>query len=110
MLAVILAGCSANSGKIEGTTWTSVPQMIEGRMAREGFLTIQFGTDRSFTYRIGDSNLTGTYSIGSGDKVTFFYSKPIAGKTRHVHTIRVSDEELQISDDRGNMHKFRKGS
>ena len=79
-------------------------------MAPEGFLAIKFGTDRSFTYQVGEGMLTGKYSVGSGDKVSLFYSKPVGGKTKHVHTFRLSDEELEITDEQGNSRRFRRAS
>lgn len=107
-----LVGCSSsnNKGKIEGTTWTSLPQLVQGQPAADGFLSISFGADRTFSYKIGDSTLTGKYSIGSGDKVTLFYDKPVAKKTKHVHTFKVREQELEMTDEEGNVRKFRKSS
>ena len=108
----LLAGCKAsnNKGQIEGTTWSSIPQPIQGQEAPEGYLRLEFGIDKSFKYHVGPSTLNGRYTIDSGDQVTVFYDKQVAGKTKHVQKIRVKGSELEMIDEGGTSRKFRRVS
>src|SRR5262245_7640730 len=107
-----LAGCkrSSNKGQLEGTKWYSVAQVIEGQSAAEGLLQLEFGSDKTFKYQMGSSTFTGRYTIDSGDQVTLFYDKAVAGKTKHIQKIYLKGSELEIIDEAGTSRKFRRAS
>jgi hypothetical protein len=118
VLSVLILACGAatgckpsnNKGLIEGTKWTSLPQVVQGQQMPEGFLKIEFTADKTFTYQLGTSTLTGKYSIGSGDEVTLFYDQVVGGHKKHVQRVRVKGNEIEIIDAQGSTRKFRRES
>ena len=53
---------------------------------------------------------TGTYSLGSGDKVTFHFDKPYQGGKKHARTVRINGDELMYVEPDGREIRFKKVS
>lgn len=110
-LAAAAAGCSSNNkGKIEGTKWVSVPQTVKGQSLPDGFFKLDFAADKKVTYQVGPMTYTGKYSLGSGDMVTLNFDQDLAGRKQHMQTVKISGNEMVMSDMDGTSAKFRKGS
>src|SRR5262249_60759149 len=112
--AVLLAllcsvGCSSNNkGKIEGTKWTSVAATIQGKQRAEGELTLEVGDNNKVVYKVGPRTVTGTYSLGSGDKVTLNLDKELGARKEHAVKIRVEGDTLQMKEMEGTEITFKK--
>jgi hypothetical protein len=110
-LVVCLAGvgCSSNNkGKIEGTKWISISQLVKGQMLPEGALTLDFRADGTLTYKAGPQTLTGKYTLGSGDRVNLYLDQALAGSKKHVETVKINANELEMIDFDGTAAKFKK--
>jgi cold shock CspA family protein len=99
---LFVIGCgSSNKGKLEGTMWG----------ATSGFSFIEFTRGGKITYIVGAQKYTGTYTLGSGDSITFNLDQDMDGKK--VHKVRASlakDEDagelLTVSFEGGQQVQF----
>ena len=108
-VCVVLTGCSSNNkGKIEGTRWVSISQMVKGQMLAEGVGGLDFRVDGTLTYKAGPNTLTGKYGLGSGDRVTLYLDQPLAGSKKHVETVKINGNELEMIDADGTSVRFKK--
>ena len=109
VMILFACGCSSkNKGKIEGTKWTSQASTVKGLPVPAGFLQLDFGADKSLTYRIGPQTLSGTYSLGAGDTVTLRLSQELAGRKDHVEKVSISGDRLTMTDSDGAQMTFDK--
>jgi hypothetical protein len=100
MLALLAgAGCSSNNkGKIEGTRWASIATTSHGRPVEEGYLTLDFDTDKTLVLKRGKQIYKGTYSLGMGDQVTFNLDEDYRGRKTLVKKIAIDGDQLTLSD------------
>jgi hypothetical protein len=106
-----LAGCSSNNkGKIEGTTWTCRDQLANGKPVTAGSREFEFKADGGLVMLDNGVTYTGTYSLGSGDHVTFHFDKPYEGGKKHVRTIQINGDEMDLIEPSGMTVKFKKVS
>jgi hypothetical protein len=113
LIAVCIApaGCSsANKGKIEGTCWSCADQLASGRPVAAGSREIEFKPDGGLVMVENGVRYTGTYSLGSGDHVTFHFDKPYEGGKKHVRTIQINGDEMDLIEPSGMTVKFKKVS
>jgi hypothetical protein len=104
-----LAGCSSNNkGKIEGTKWSCLAQIVEGKQVPEGFLKVEFGSNGKLVYEAGPNRFTGTYTLGSGDRVNLHLDQELAGRKSHHQTVKINGNELEMIDWNGTAAKFKK--
>src|SRR6516162_8134504 len=92
LIAAVLfvTGCSSNNkGKIEGTKWSSNATNVKGAPVPAGMLRLEFATDGKLTYSAGPTTLTGTYSLGGGDTVTFHLDQEVQGRKTHAEKITI---------------------
>ena len=110
LVCVVALGCksSNNRGKVEGTKWSSLAQTVHGEQKPNGYYTLEFAADKTFTYQCENFKLTGSYKLGQGDEVTMHYDGLKAGKRSQLETVRVRGEELEITDTDGTVRRFRK--
>jgi hypothetical protein len=107
LIAVALvAGCSANKGKIEGTKWTSEATTMKGQPIPAGALDLDFRSDGSLVYRAGLQTYTGTYTLGTADTVVLNLDQPIAGLKTHAEKISIDGERLTMTDSDGSKLTF----
>ena len=107
---IALAGCSSNNkGQVEGTKWSSHGQLVGGKQLKDGEMTLEFKPDGGLVLAIGLDTYAGTYSLGSGDKVTFHLDKPLDGNKKHIKTIQVAGNDLHVTDRNGTT-RFKKVS
>src|SRR5262245_60176343 len=98
VVCLALVGCSSNNtGKIEGTKWRSVAQQVKGQMFAEGAFELEFKKDGGLTYKAPAGTLTGKYSLGSADRVTFHLDQPLGGNKKHIESITINANELQMT-------------
>jgi hypothetical protein len=111
LLATLLLtfGCSSNNkGKIEGTKWSSQATTVKGQSFPAGAFQLEFGSDNRLAYRAGPVTLTGTYSLGSGNNVTFNLDQELGGRKTHVEKISISGDTLTMTDSDGTEVTFTK--
>jgi len=105
-VALACSACSSsNKGKIEGSTWVNTEEVEK---APPGMVTAEFGTDGSFTMKvIGIPALTGKYSLGTGDYVTFTDVKDATGKSvdRGRVKIKIEGDSMTWTEKNG-TYKF----
>jgi hypothetical protein len=106
---LFLCGCSSNNkGKIEGTKWSSVAGSVKGKSLPAGILRLEFGADGGLVYTAGPARMTGKYSLGSGDSVTFHLDQPLQGSKTHVEKVSISGDRLTMTDTDGTQLTFEK--
>jgi hypothetical protein len=99
-----VAGCSSNNkGKIEGTKWTNEAGTIKGSNIPAGVIVLEFGKDGKLSFGGGLQVLTGTYSLKSGDTVTFHFDKEHNGRKDHDEKISISGDRLTLTDSDGTL-------
>jgi hypothetical protein len=101
--SLLVAGCSSNNkGKIEGTRWRS-DEIKEGKTITSpmGAKQLEFRQDGTMTFGEGGQSSFGTYSLGSGDSVTFTLKKEVGGSKSPAKKIIINDDKLTLikSDD-----------
>ncbi len=102
-------GCnSSNKGKIEGTSWTSLPGNIKGQAIPAGVLHLEFRSDGKLTYLTPVGTFNGTYSLGWGDHVTLKFDQELSGRKSHVERISIRGERLTMTDSDGTEVSFEK--
>lgn len=103
------AGPSNNTGKIEGTKWSSQAFTLKGKSNPSGALALEFATDGRFTYAVkGDRTFAGRYILGPGDEVSLDLDEPLEGRKRHRQRIVITDQTMQFIDSDGTSIPFRK--
>ena len=108
-MVLFLTGCSSNNkGKIEGTKWSSNATTVKDKALPAGVLALEFAADGKLVYQAGPVRLTGTYSLGGGDSVTFNLDQDLAGRKNHVEKITISDNTLTMRDSDGTSVSFSK--
>jgi hypothetical protein len=105
---LVVPGCSSNnSGKIVGK-WSSEASKVKGINLPEGALQLEFRQDGGLVYRAGPATFEGTYSLGSGDTVTFHLKQELQGKKDHSEKIVISGDKLTMTDADGTSLTFKK--
>ena len=108
---VLIAGCggkSDNTGKIEGTAWTSNGATVKGQMIPAHALQLRFANDGGLVYTAGPQRFTGKYTLSSGSHVTLNLDQALAGQKTHVEKIVISGELLTMTDADGTTLTFKK--
>jgi hypothetical protein len=106
-----LAGCSSNhKGKIEGTKWSCLDQLVKGSHVDAGTITIEFKKDGSLVLVNGPTTITGKYSLGASDTVKLSLDQAFDGKKHHEKTMLINGDDLQMIDPDGNTIRFRKAT
>jgi outer membrane lipoprotein-sorting protein len=109
VMILFVAGCAShNKGKIEGSKWSSQAATIKGQAAPAGLLKLDFGADGSLVYTAGPQALTGKYSLGMSDYVTFNLDQPLGGMKQHIETIVINGNQLTMTDSDGTQVIFTK--
>jgi hypothetical protein len=109
ILLLCSLGCSSNKGKIENTKWRSVAATVDGEKLREGWMVLEFGTDNKRLILTRDLlTWRGTYSLGSGNNVTFDLDAEFNGSKSHAEKISVSGDTLTMTDSDGTTLTFNK--
>jgi hypothetical protein len=104
-----LVGCSSqNKDKIEGTSWSCRDQLANGKPFAAGSWTLDFKADGGFAWCQHGFTHTGEYSLGTGDRVTFYFDKPYEGGKKHVRRIRINGDELWFVEPDGRELRFKK--
>jgi hypothetical protein len=107
LLAVLVfAGCSSNKGKIEGTKWTSERTTVNGKAARAGSYEVEFRSDGSVAYRVGNKAFTGTYSLGAFNTVTLNLDKTDGGRESNAEKIVINGDHMTMTDSGGTQVTF----
>jgi hypothetical protein len=105
---LFVSGCgSNNTGKIEGK-WTSEATTLKGQAIPAGLLQLEFRKDGTMTYQTGPLSHTGTYSLGSGDTVTFHFKEALEGQKDHQEKVTISGDKLTMTDSDGTQLTFKK--
>ncbi|WP_157369801.1 META domain-containing protein [Zavarzinella formosa] len=107
-IVLVMAGCSTNKGKIEGTKWTSNATTIQGKTVPAGALTLSFGADGKLVYTGGQTIWTGKYSLGMGDYVTFNTDQDLGGHKSNAERISINGNVLTMKDSDGTSITFTK--
>src|SRR5262249_7217901 len=102
----VMAGCSRNKGKLEGTKWTSLPASVKGQILNVGALEIEFTSDKKVVYISGSMRYTGTYTLGFGSQVTLILDQPLGGETRHVEKIVIDGDRMMMTSRDGTYLTF----
>jgi hypothetical protein len=106
-----VAGCSShNKGKIEGTSWSCTDQLANGKYLSAGSRSFEFKADGGLVMCENGVTQTGTYSLGSGDRVTLSFDKAYEGGKKHARTVRINGDELWFVEPDGREIRFKKTS
>ena len=106
---LLVGGCSSNNtGKIEGTEWSSAATTIKGQPLPGGALELKFAKDGKLVYRAGPLTFTGTYSLGFGDTVTLHLDQELAGSKTHAEKVAIAGDRLTMTDSDGTQLVFLK--
>jgi hypothetical protein len=106
---VLVSGCSSkNKGKIEEAKWSSLATNVNGKQVDAGALQLEFASNGNLTYRIGPLSYTGTYSLGTGDNVTFKFAQNLGDRKEHVEKLTVNGEQMTMTDSDGTTVTFKK--
>jgi hypothetical protein len=111
LLALLFSvvGCSSkNKGKIEGTKWTCRAATVKGNTLPAGSLRLDFNNDGTMAYYILEKPIKGTYTLGTGDTVTFHLDEAIGGKKEGAEKIVISGDALTMTDSDGTSLTFDK--
>jgi hypothetical protein len=109
VMILFIAGCAShNKGKIEGTKWSSQPTTVKGQTAPAGALKLDFASNGSLVYTAGPQALSGKYSLGMGDFVTFNLDQDLGGRKQHTETIIINGNQLTMTDSDGTQVIFTK--
>lgn len=104
-----IVGCSShNKGKIEDTSWSCFDQLANGKHFLAGAWTFDFKADGGLAMCQNGVTHTGKYSLGSGDRVTFYFDKAYQGGKKHARTIRINGDELWFVEPDGREIRFKK--
>jgi hypothetical protein len=119
----LVAGCipvnkGDNKGVIEGTRWSSLaermtlktPGINYGKTVPipAGYMELDFQQDGTLYYIINGTIFKGKYTLGPGKNVVFTLEQPIAGRTKHVESIRIEGDRLTMEDTDGTTLHFRR--
>lgn len=109
-LALFATGCaSKNKGKIEGTKWASQATTLKGQALPAGVLKLDFSSDGKLVYSAGPTTFTGTYTLGTGNTVTFHLDQDLAGKGKtHAEKVSIVGDNLTMTDSDGTSMTFDK--
>lgn len=106
----VITGCSSsNTGKIEGTRWRS-DEVKEGKkiVSPLGTRQLEFRADRSMTFQDGSQSSFGTYSLGSGNSVTFKLKKDVGGSKSPASKIIIDGDKLTLVKTDGTEETYSK--
>jgi hypothetical protein len=105
LLMTVPACTSNNKGKIVGK-WRS----LDGQIPHGGTMTLEFTADGKVTIEasgVVSKRITGKYSLGMSDFVTFSdLSEPVAGRRTHGETVRINGSTLTMRDFDGTTLNF----
>lgn len=99
---------SNNKGKIEDTKWSSLAGTVKGNEIPAGTLKVSFTKDGKMTYNTPIGDFVGTYTLETGDKVVWNFTKELGGSKRHEQKCVIKGEKLTISDADGTTLEFEK--
>ena len=108
-VTILTCGClSNNKGQIEGTKWTSLAGTIKGNPTPPGAMEVEFMNDGTLHATRGMRQLTGTYSLGTGDSVVLNLGEELNGRKQHAEMIAINGDRLTMTDSDGTMITFSK--
>lgn len=110
LVLLAVPACSSNRGKIVGkweSTGGSVPMPGGAKMVME------FTKDGKMSMQINagfvSKTITGKYSLGMLNNVTLYdLSEALSGHTKHVEQVRITGDELKMTDSDGKFMTFRR--
>lgn len=98
---VLVLGCSSNNkGKIEGTKWK-----LRGGMPGSE-LIYEYGSDGRITVGNGAVQITGTYSLGAGDRIRMTMDQAIDGHTQLTTNATITGDVMTCVDPDGTTLMF----
>jgi len=106
LVAYLNTQSSENKGTIEGTRWTHRGGTYNGVQIPPGGLTLEFGNDGRLIVAVMHNQITGTYALGNGNRVTFRLDQDVSGKKEHQERITINGDELTMDDSDGTRHVF----
>jgi uncharacterized protein (TIGR03066 family) len=110
LVLLAVPACSFNRGKIVGkweSTGGSVPMPGGAKMIME----FTSGGKMSMTISAGIVNktITGKYSLGMFNSVTLYdLSEALSGRTKHVEQVKITGDELKMTDSDGKFMTFKR--
>ena len=104
---LFVGGCKSNNkGKIEGTKWTSIETPTKSGVFPAGEFFLEFRSDGKLIFRREGMVYTGTYTVESGDNVTFHLDRKLQGSKTHTQKIKIADDQLTLTDGDGTAVTF----
>ncbi|MHB1424920.1 MAG: hypothetical protein ACYC3I_17245 [Gemmataceae bacterium] len=107
-VALVVAGCSGNKGKIENTSWSTQAATAQGEEAAAGLRKLQFKNDGHLLYFANEKLFKGSYSLGMGSAVTFTLDEELEGRKIHPHKLVIHGEHLTLTSADGSTLTFYK--
>ncbi len=108
-LIFTVAGCESNNkGKIEGSEWISQSAKVKGIGVPGGMLKLSFRNNGTLIFKAGPRTMTGKYSLGMGDRITFHLDEMLNGSKTHVEKAVIVDDRLTLTDSDGTKMNFTK--
>ncbi len=103
LVGVLLAcGCSSNNtGKLEGTKWSSLNAKIKGMEFTSGAATLEFRKDGKFVWTMAGIALNGTYSLGMGDNVSMTFNSDRVKHKNASSAVVVKEDLMTMTDPDG---------
>jgi hypothetical protein len=110
LLAVLIAcGCDSNNkGKLEGTKWSSDRATIKGKFIPAGTLFLDFRKDGTLAGYFDRQQISGTYSLGWGDRVSLRLDQTLITGRNHTESVVIDRDSMTMTDADGTRMTFRK--
>jgi hypothetical protein len=107
-VALVVAGCSGNKGKIEGTSWSTQTALAKSEAPAASVRRLQFLHDGHLLYFANEKLFKGSYSMGMGPAVTFTLEEDLEGRKIHPHKLVLDGEQLTLTSADGSALRFYK--
>jgi hypothetical protein len=107
-LIVVVAGCSGNKGKIEGTNWVSQEATVKGQELPAGARQLQFHKDGHLLFVANAKPYKGSYALGMGPAVTFTFEEDWEGRKIHPEKVVIDGDHLVLTGADGSEIPFQK--
>jgi uncharacterized protein (TIGR03066 family) len=110
LVLLLVPACSSNRGKIVGkweSTGGSVPLPGGAKMILE--FTSNGKMSMTISAGIVNKTITGKYSLGMLNSVTLYdLSEALSGRTKHVEQVKITGDELKMTDSDGKFMTFKR--
>jgi uncharacterized protein (TIGR03066 family) len=110
LVLLAVPACSFNRGKIVGK-WESTGGSVA--LPNGAKMTLEFTSGGKMSMTISalgmNKTITGKYSLGMFNSVTLYdLSEALSGRTKHVEQVKITGDELKMTDSDGKFMTFKR--